>query len=585
MHQSSLLGRASHERVLSTFLVGGLLVGSLVGCGGDDSSGNGGTSGSTATPVQAAGSAWLVDVTAEAGVSFSHDPGMRGEYLFPEITGSGCGFIDIDNDGWLDVYWVQCGRALDEPRANAVPNLLYRNRGDGTFTDITAESGAGDTGYGQGMAVGDYNNDGYADLYLSNLDDDVLLRNNGDGTFTDVTREAGIDNASWSIAAGFLDFDRDDDLDLYVSNYVNWTLEGDRDCHYYGTSREDYCGPKTYEPARDVFYRNNGDGTFTDITSDVELDQAFGPGMSVICADFDDDGYVDVYVANDSFPNQLWRNVEGTRFEDVALQWGVAVNGMGQAEGSMGCNAEDFNLDGRLDLFLCHFFEETHTLYLQQGGGGFVDASMPTGLARLSLNRTGFGATAIHLFNDPELYIYAGNGGVRDPSGAAPDPQQPKAEYDQLFRWDRTASKFSDVSDRAGPVMKHAAVSRGVAAGDFDNDGDPDLLVSVSNGPGRLLRNDAPGKQHWLQVHCRGAKGMRDALGAKVHVTIGETTYRRDVTLNYSYGCAADPRVHFGLGRAASADRVEVHWPNGTTTRLENVPADQVLEVAPESSK
>ncbi len=517
----------------------------------------------------------LVDVTKPAGIDFVHDPLMRGGYLFPEVAGSGCGFVDVDNDDLLDIYLIQSGRDLTDPSAPAKPNRLYRNRGDGTFEDITESSGAGDTGYGQGMAIGDIDNDGDNDIYIQNVGPDVLLRNNGEGTFTDVTKQAGLGHPGWGIGCGFSDFDRDGRLDIFVANYVAWSVETDVKCEFEG--HRDYCSPEAYHPTADVIYRNNGDGTFTDVTADSGIADEPGPGMSAICADFDDDGLIDVYIANDTFPNRLWRNRGDWKFENVALTRGCAFNGQGLEEASMGCNAEDFDLDGDLDLFMCSYYGETQTLYLNQQHY-FDDVTLPTRLGALTLRDTSFGACMLHLWNDHRRVIYIGNGAAVEQTGTEPpEADRPLTLYDMVLEWSAEDHRFTDITATLGPAMQVLEVSRGVATGDYDNDGDVDVLISNNNGPARLLRNDAAAGNRWFMVRVAGRYGARDAIGAKVFVTIGDTTYRRDVIVNYSYASTCDTRLHFGLGEAAQVDTLVIEWPGGQRRTWTALPADQVF--------
>jgi hypothetical protein len=299
--------------------------------------------------------------------------------------------------------------------------------------------------------------------------------------------------------------------------------------------------------------------------------------MSAICADFDDDGLTDIFTANDSFANQLWLNKGNSRFEDVAMERGCAMNGMGVEEASMGCNAEDFDGDGDLDLFMCAYFVETSTLLINQGTY-FEDITTQSGLAKLSNRRTSFGACVFDLFNDGTFCVYVGNGGVGVPAGQPPDSEQPMAEYDMVMQWSREGHRFVDISPTVGPAMDSLAVTRGVATGDYDNDGDMDVLVSNSNGPGRLLRNDAGDGRHWFMVRCAGLAGARDSIGAKVFLTAGGRTCRRDVIVNYSYASSCDPRVHFGLGRTTRVERLTVRWPGGEEATWNDLPADQVFE-------
>jgi hypothetical protein len=522
----------------------------------------------------------LVEVTDSAGVDFRHDPVAQGDFLFPEINGAGCAVLDYDNDGLLDLYLVQSGRDLKDADSPVQPNRLFRNLGGWKFEDRTEQSGAGDTGYGQGVAVGDYDNDGWVDLYVANVGGpSVLLRNNGDGTFTDVTVEAGVGNGGWVITPAFLDYDSDGDLDLFSTNYVRWSVEIDIAC-FSATGARDYCGPRNYQPAPSILYRNNGDGTFTDVSSESGITTVFGAGMGIVCADFDDDGFTDIYVANDAHPNQLWMNRGDGTFVDRAPTAGCAVGASGAALSSMGTNVEDFDGDGDLDLFSTNYHSQGSVLYLQEADGLFLDISAQTRLFATTAARTGFGACALDLFTNGGLALYIGNGAAVM-GGAVDTDRSPYAQNDSVLLWRTEDRRFEDITARVGSVMNSAYVSRGVAAGDLDNDGAVDLLINNNDGPARVLRNTAAPDNHWILVRCLTADGTRDALGATVWITVDGTTRRRDVLVHHSYGSASDPRVHLGLGASTEVDRLEVRWPGGQRRVWTQLPADQVFEARP----
>ena len=522
----------------------------------------------------------LVDVTNETGIEFVHDAVRKGDFLFPEINGAGCGFLDFDNDGFLDIYFVQSGKDLKGRSSDAAVerNRLYRNRGDGTFEDVTDHSGAGDTGYGQGLACGDYNNDGFVDIYVANVGGpSALLHNDGDGTFSDVTQSAGVGNGHWAITPAFLDYDNDGFLDLFATNYVNWSVETNV-VGRTGTGRRDYTGPRSFSAMSAILFRNNGDGTFTDVTKVAGIDKAFGAGMGVVCADLSGDDLVDIFVANDGWANQLWVNQGDGTFKDLALERGCALSGTGLGQASMGTNVEDLDGDGRLDLFTTNYHAQGAILYVQGANHIFTDVSMRVGLFAATAAWTGFGAGFFDLFNDGSACVYVGNGAAVL-GGETQATGFKYGQKDLVLQWSWDAMRFADISRQVGPVMDTSSTSRGVAVGDYDNDGGVDVLVSNNNGPARLLRNTAVGqtKNHWLMVRCLTSDGKRDAIGAKVFVTVAGKTRRRDVVVNYSYASACDPRIHFGLGSHDVADRVVVRWPGGCEMAWEKVPADQVL--------
>ncbi|MBI4512676.1 MAG: CRTAC1 family protein [Gemmatimonadetes bacterium] len=509
------------------------------------------------------------DITADGGLDFVHTNGMSGRYYYVEMMGSGGALFDYDADGDLDVYAVQ-GHPLPRDASQPPPtDRLYRSDfvlgADGArhprFTDVTEESGIDARGYGMGVATGDYDNDGWTDLYVTNWGPNQLWRNNGDGTFTDVTRETGTDDPRWSAGAAFLDFDLDGWLDLVLVNYVAYTLQTDRPC-YNPSGLRDYCGPETYAPERDRLFRNRGDGTFEDVTLRMGLTAAYGRALGVIAADFNLDGWPDIYVANDGQENQLWINRGGRRFEDMAVLAGAAVNAAGLPEASMGVNAADFDGDGDEDIFLTHLNRETNTLYVNLGDALFEDRTDPSGLGLPSYPFTGFGVAPLDYDNDGWLDLLIANGEVRMIlEQAQRGVPLPLRQTNQLFR-NVGRGRFQEVTPRNDPVFDLAEVSRGIAYGDVDNDGDTDVLVFNNNGPARLLRNDVGQEKPWLGLRLVGTRARRDMLGARVAlIRSGAPTLWRRVHSDGSYASAHDPRVLFGLGERAAYEAVRVYWP------------------------
>lgn len=511
----------------------------------------------------------FVDVTEEVGLDFAHINGMSGRRYFIEMVGAGAGLLDYDGDGDLDLYLVQ-GGPLGVAGDGRPGDRLYRNDGvagpDGRFlvrlVDVTAEAGIVATGYGMGVATGDYDNDGHLDIYVVNWGNNQLWRNNGDGTFHDVTAESGTGDPRWSTGAAFADFDRDGWLDLIVVNYVRYSLEGDRPC-YDDSGRHDYCGPENYVPELDRLFRNRGDGTFEDATYLLGLTEAFGPALGVVTADLDGDGWTDIYVANDGRENQLWINREGTRFEDRAVAAGVAMNGAGIAEASMGVVAADFDADGDEDLFMTHLNGETNTYYRNLAGGLFEDYTQRSGLGRPSLMYTGFGVVPVDYDNDGWLDLFVANGEVRViPEQVEAGDPLPLRQRNQLLR-NLGQGRFRDVTPDDEAFLPEE-VSRGTAAGDIDNDGDTDMVLTSNNGPARLLLNRSADGTPWLGLRLVDRRG-RDALGARVRlVTAGRSPLWRRVHTDGSYGSAHDPRVLFGLEGEAADREVVVHWPDGS---------------------
>ena len=528
---------------------------------------------------QPAGEDWFTERAAASGLHFVHFNGMSGEFYFEEMVGSGVALFDYDNDGDLDVYLVQGamlgeGRTLADaliPPAMPLPltDRLYRNdltvAADGTrtlrFTDVTAESGLGVPEYGMGAATGDFDNDGWVDLYRTRRGPDQLFRNNGDGTFADVSERAGTRQPGWSISASFVDFDRDGWLDLYVGNYVDH--DPDRECTTDLGARE-YCGPQGFMSVPDRLYRNRGDGTFADVTAEAQVAREYGPAMGVVAADLDADGWPDLYVANDMQENQLWINRQDGTFMNDALLAGVALNQAGAVEAGMGVDAGDIDNDGDDDLFLTHLEAQTNTLYVNDGAGMFEDRSTMSGLGATSVPSTGFGALWFDFDNDGWLDVLAANGAVTTIKALveAGDPH-PLRQRNQLFR-NLGGGRFADVTAEAGAALALSEVSRGAAFGDIDNDGDIDVVVTNNAGPAHLLVNEVGSRNPWLGLRLVGGSPPRDMLGARVGVfrADGPPLWRRART-DGSYASAHDPRVLVGLGSASSVDRVQVVWPSG----------------------
>ncbi|MSV29761.1 MAG: CRTAC1 family protein [Bryobacterales bacterium] len=515
------------------------------------------------------------DATAEAGLNFQHFTGATGEFYFPEMVGPGVALFDYDGDGDLDVYLTQ-GNFLDPSKTMAdakfpMPagwnpgNRLFRNelipQGRLHFTDVTTQAGVGYVGYGMGVAVGDYDNDGRPDLYVTNFEHNVLYHNTGDGTFTDVTARAGVDDGMWSTSAAFVDYDRDGDLDLFVVHYVEFTRKGNPRCTGV-VGQRDYCGPQVFQPLSARLYRNDGSGKFTDVTARAGLPTAFGAGLGVVCADFDGDGWPDVYVANDGNANQLWRNKKNGTFEDIALSSGVAFSADGKPQAGMGVSAGDFDNDGDEDLFVTNLTTETNNLFVNDGKGIFRDAIMEYGMAASSLRMTGFGAEFFDFDNDGFLDLFVANGAVFAPASLRGRPY-PYDQKNQLFR-NLMGKKFEDLTESSGPVFQLSEVGRGAAFGDMDNDGDIDIVVSNNNGPTRLVLNEIGSRLPSLSVELKGVKNNRMGIGARVGlVRQGRPIVWRRAHTDGSYLTANDIRVHFGLGAEPPVDSLAVIWPNG----------------------
>ncbi len=521
----------------------------------------------------------FTEVAAETGLRFQHVTGADGKYYMPEIMGSGVALLDYDRDGDLDVYLVQGSG----PPGNRLFRNLLKEQGELRFTDVTEKAGVGDEGYGMGVAVGDYDNDGYPDLYVTNFGPNRLYHNNGDGTFSDVTAQAGVDDTRWSTSAAFLDYDRDGDLDLFLTNYVDFTVRGNKTCHA-PTGEIDYCTPAAYKGTPDRLFRNEGKGRFVDVTTETGIGTAFGPGLGVICADFNGDGWSDIYVANDGEANLLWMNQGDGTFEEEALLSGVAYSGDGLPQAGMGLAAADFDGDGDEDILVTNLTREGSTLYRNDGDGLFYDTTREAGLADESFLFTGFGVQWFDYDNDSRLDLFAANGAVSIVSSLR-GTAYPYQQQNQLFL-NTGNGKFQETTATAGPALQLLEVSRGAAFGDIDNDGDIDIVVSNNSGPARLLRNDLGSKSGWLSVQLDGVRDNRDGLGARVALRLkgGRTLWRR-AHRDGSYLSSSDVRVHFGLGSEAVIEAVEVLWPSGAREVWEEIGANREVKLKQGSGK
>jgi hypothetical protein len=553
-----------------------LLASLLVGC-----------QGTLPTPRdEPAGPLLFRDVTEEVGLDFVHDPGPLGSYFMPQIVGSGAALFDYDNDGLLDIYLVQ----------NAGPgskstNRLFHHEKDGRFRDVSAGSGLDIAGHGMGVAVGDVNNDGWPDVFVTQYGGSRLFRNNGNGTFTDVTKEAGLDLVLWGTSASFVDYDRDGWLDLVVVHYLDYGP--DRPCTDMGGRRE-FCPPQAFHGTVSKLFHNLGRSSkkttnevrFEDATLKSGLGKRPGPGLGIVCADFDGDGWPDILIANDRQPNYLWLNRRDGTFREEALVRGLAYNAEGVAQGNMGVALGDVDGDQRFDIFITHLAEETHTLWVQNSPGYFQDRTAASGLAGTRWRGTGFGTVMADFDQDgwPDLAVV--NGRVmygKPPEGTGTDALAEVgpfwchyAERNQIFLNDGKGG-FLDISPANSPFCGRPGVYRGLACGDVDGDGAVDLLVTSISRPARLFRNVAPQRGHWLQVRALDPALRRDAYGAEITVVAGERRWKRWLNPGSSYLCSNDPRVHFGLGSAARADSIELLWPDGLREVFPGYPADQTL--------
>ena len=513
------------------------------------------------------GVSWFEEVAAERGLVFAHRSGHETEHYMPEAMGGGAALFDMDEDGDLDVYLVQSG-SLVRPAGNQPSNRLFRNDGTGHFEDVTNGSGAGDPGYGMGVAAGDYDLDGDVDLYVTNVGSNTLLQNEGDGTFTDRTGVSGTGHTGWGTGAVFFDYDLDGDPDLYVVNYIYWSKENENDC-YGPVGEPTYCGPRSYNaPASDVLYRNNGDGTFTDVTVGAGIDRNVGNGLGVVSGDFDGDGWLDVFVANDGSLNQLWINLRNGEFTDVALVRGCAADQDGLAKAGMGVATADIDDDGDLDLLVGNLFEEGDSFYRNEGSF-FSDITAVAGLGVAPRLFTRFGLGWIDFDNDGYLDLFEANGRVKYQSNLFSEDLY--AEPNLLFRGGPDG-RFEEILPRGGTTETLIATSRAAAFGDVDGDGGVDIVVVNRDLSVHLLRNTVSDRGNWILFRLPEA-----AEGTVVTLDVDGRTIRRDVRRGHSYLAANSPRVHFGLGRAGRVDEVSVRWLDGTRESFGFFDAGQVV--------
>lgn len=525
----------------------------------------------------------FTDIASSAGIRFQHTSGSPEKNYIFEAKGGGVCLLDYDNDGLLDLYFVS-GNTLEDLKGGlSPPSALYRAKGDGTYTDVTKEAGVAGRGWGMGCAVGDSDNDGWPDLYVLGLNGNVLYRNDHEGRFTDATAKAGLEGGRWSTSAAFLDYDRDGDLDLYVANNIQVDARRSPlsfpgpDCNYRGTRV--MCGPRGLPGAPDALYRNNGDGTFADVTAAagvLEPHPAYGLGVAV--GDLNDDGWPDIYVANDSMPSYLYLNRKNGTFEETALLAGVAVSNDGSEQAGMGVDLGDYDNDGWLDVTKTNFAFENNNLYHNEHDLSFVDqAAGAAGIAVPTYPLVGWGTKFLDYDNDGWKDIVAANGHVYPYLRKSPPGGETYDQRRLLFR-NLGDGRFADVSRESGPGIREERSSRGLAVGDLDNDGDLDIAIVNLDGTPSILRNDGGNARSWLTLKLRGVASNRFGVGARIRVLTGTLTQTAEATTSGSIFSASDSRVHFGLGTASRAD-LEIRWPSGQVQTLLGVSASQIVEV------
>ena len=520
----------------------------------------------------------FTNIASEAGISFRHENGATPEKYLPETMGGGGLIFDYDNDTWPDILLINGGSFVDEDIQRGARHRLFRNNSDGTFTDRTDLAGLGISGFGMGACSADYDNDGWVDLYITSVDANRLFRNTGEGNFIDVTAESGVGFDQWSASCAFGDVDRDGDVDLYVTNYVDFRFDNNKYCGDEVTNERVYCHPNVYNGLSDVLYRNNGDGTFTDVSREAGVYTTQGKGLGVVFGDYDNDGWIDIYVANDSVRNFLFHNVGDGTFEEVGLLAGVALGEEGKALAGMGTDLGDIDNDGLLEVIVTNLSRQTHNLYRNLGSGFYIDATYPSGVGAATLPFVGFGTAFFDYDNDTDLDLAIANGDVIDNVELFRDDTT-YPQRNLLLSNDGTG-RFEDVGTGSGAGFALEKVSRALAVGDLDNDGDLDLLIVNSGQTADLLRNDGGNRNNSILVRLVGEESNRDGIGARLRIEVDGKTLFRDVKAGSSYLAQNDLRVHFGLGQSESADRLEVSWPSGTVDIVRNLGANQVVTVS-----
>jgi enediyne biosynthesis protein E4 len=518
------------------------------------------------------------DIARAAGIDFVHTNGASEHKFFPEIMGSGGLFLDFDNDGWLDILLVDGGSFADLAVAKRSRHRLYRNRGNGTYEDVTANSGIVPLAYGMGGCAGDVDNDGLVDLYITNVGSNALYLNTGNGKFREVPKAGGADTAMWSTSCAFVDIERDGDLDLFVTNYVEANTLKTQFCGIKGPPPvRDYCHPLIYPPLTNVLYRNAGRAMFEDISKSSGIGALRGNGLGVAVTDIDDDGLPDVFVANDNMPNFLFHNQGNGTFAEIANLAGVAVAPDGHSRAGMGTAFADFVGTGRPALIVTNHEIEMHSLFVNLGNRIFSDATVRSGLGPATRPYVGFGVAALDYDNDGRLDITIANGNVMANAGVV----RAGGKYAQrnLLLRNTTGDRFVDVKDEAGPGFAPELVSRGLAVGDIDNDGDIDMLITNNGAAPNLLLNEGGNAVNSLIIRVMGTKSNGSGIGTRLFLTTGQRRQMREVQSGTSYLSQNDLRAHFGLGGAERADKLEIRWPSGLTETIENIPANQIVTV------
>src|SRR5271165_479252 len=524
----------------------------------------------------------FVEVPASAsGITWTHTAGSSLEKYLPESTGAGCAFLDYDNDGWMDIYLVNSGKCDIFAPTRPLRNALYRNNRDGTFTDITEKAGVPGGGYGMGAAVGDYDGDGFPDLYVTQVGRSVLYHNNGDGTFTDVTEKAGVAAPGWNSSAVWFDYDNDGRLDLFVCQFVEYNK--DMNCGTESDGTRHYCIPRIFKAMASRLFHNNGDGTFRDVSVETGIAAHMGKPWGVVATDIDNDGWMDLFVSNDTVGNFLYRN-RGGKFEEIGLIADVSYSADGRARSGMGVDSADYDEDGWMDLFVGNIDQEIFSLYRNNHDGTFEDVAMEAGIGMATRWMSGWGLKFLDYDNDGNLDLFLSNG---FPDDLVSEFSQAVTFQEPLLLFRKEGAGYKNVSEQSGPVFSKRFSSRGMAVGDFNNDGAVDVLVSVNDGAPVLLRNNVGAHNHWLGIKLEGRKANRDAVGARVTYQAGDLRRHRMKVGGGSFLSSHDPRLVLGIGSRTKMDWVEVKWPgpSGLVERFSELPIDRYVTLVEGSGK
>jgi hypothetical protein len=514
-----------------------------------------------------------------SGITWKHVAGKSAEKYLPETTGAGCAFLDYDNDGWMDLYFVNSGACDFYNPSPPLRNALYRNNRDGTFTDVTEKAGVAAGGYGQGVAVGDYNGDGFPDLYVTQYGKSILFRNNGDGTFTDVTEKAGVAAPGWASSAVWFDYDNDGRLDLFVCRFVDFDKSKSKDCHAGEDAKRGYCIPHLYKPMASWLFHNNGDGTFTDVSKSSGIAGVLGKAWGVVATDINNDGLMDLFVANDTVANFLFTNRGKGRFDEIATQAGVAYSTEGRPRSGMGLDSADVNQDGWMDLFVANIDHEMYSLYQNNHDETFDDQALATGIGAATRLMSGWGLKFFDYDNDGNLDLMLANG---NPDDLIEELTHHQVGYrEPLLLFHNSGKQWTNVSAQSGPIFAKPLSARGLAIGDFDNDGAIDVLISNNDDAPLLLRNKAGGQNQWLGLKLIGKKSNPDAIGARVTYQAGDLKRSRMKVGGGSYLSYHDPRMVLGIGKRAKIDWLEVKWPepSGRVERFTDLPIGRYITI------